>query len=106
MYINFVTVSNVWSFYLNIQIWSEASPLTFTRKETGTVDIDIRFEKYWHGDNNPFDGKGQTLAHAFFPQFGGDAHFDDDEPWTVNVPDGMIFFRFQANTILRIRVFI
>ncbi|CAG2251876.1 MMP14 [Mytilus edulis] len=60
------------------------------KKYSGPVDIDIRFEKYWHGDNNPFDGQGQTLAHAFFPQFGGDAHFDDDEPWTINLPDGKV----------------
>lgn len=78
-------------------VWSEVSPLTFTKRETGAVDIDIRFEKYWHGDNNPFDGQGQTLAHAFFPQFGGDAHFDDDEPWTINLPDGVDFFQVATH---------
>ena len=25
-----------------------------------------------------------VVAHAFFPEFGGDAHFDNGEDWTVN----------------------
>ena len=27
---------------------------------------------------------GKILAHAFFPRYGGDLHFDDDELWSVD----------------------
>ena len=65
-------------------IWSKHSDLKFEEKKTGSVHIEIRFEKKEHGDGDPFDGPGGTLAHAFFPIYGGDAHFDDQEYWTID----------------------
>lgn len=73
-----------------LQIWSKVIPLQFIRREYGLVDIEVKFVTGHHGDNTPFDGSGQTLAHAYFPLYGGNAHFDDDERWTVNVPEGLI----------------
>lgn len=68
-------------------IWSSAVPeLKF--KEGTPVDIEVKFVTRDHGDDNPFDGPGKVLAHAFFPQYGGDIHFDDDETYTSESTKG------------------
>lgn len=72
-------------------VWADVTPLTFTRKSAGPVHIEIRFERGEHGDGDPFDGPGGTLAHAFFPVYGGDAHFDDSEKWTVHTKRGRVY---------------
>nr|CAD7447175.1 unnamed protein product [Timema bartmani] len=64
-------------------VWAGVTDLSFTQKDSGQVHIEIRFEKGEHGDGDPFDGPGGTLAHAYFPVYGGDAHFDDAETWTI-----------------------
>ncbi|XP_022251649.1 matrix metalloproteinase-16-like [Limulus polyphemus] len=79
------------------KIWSDVTSINFIHKKNGRVHIDIRFEEGEHGDGDPFDGPGKTLAHAFFPQFGGDAHFDDEEKWSINSYYGTNLFQVAAH---------
>ncbi|EDO37712.1 predicted protein, partial [Nematostella vectensis] len=68
--------------------WAEVIPLVFRWEPIATrADITIRFVTGYHGDSKSFDGPGNELAHAFYPQYGGDIHFDDDEPWTPSTSD-------------------
>ena len=67
-------------------VWEKHANLRFFQASSGVGDIEIRFESGDHGDGDPFDKSGGTLAHAFFPRQGkvsGDIHFDDDEFWTL-----------------------
>jgi len=66
-----------------LEVWSEVTNLTFEQRSSGRVHINVRFEKGEHGDGDAFDGPGGTLAHAYFPVYGGDAHFDNSEQWTI-----------------------
>ena len=80
-----------------LKVWSDVTDLTFEQRRSGKVHIDIRFESFHHGDGDPFDGVGGTLAHAFFPVYGGDAHFDNSETWTVNTARGTNLLQTAAH---------
>ena len=68
--------------------WERHSPLTLTLTGCADADIVVDFPVGDHGDGSPFDGTNGVLAHAFYPQFGGATHFDDDENWTTDTRGG------------------
>lgn len=79
------------------QVWAAETDLVFKKKTKGQVHIEIRFERGEHGDGDPFDGPGGTLAHAYFPVYGGDAHFDDAEDWSIGSYRGTNLFQVAAH---------
>ncbi|KAG7196485.1 hypothetical protein KM043_015774 [Ampulex compressa] len=68
-----------------LDLWARNSKLTFQEVNSDRADILVYFHRGYHGDGYPFDGRGQILAHAFFPgrDRGGDAHFDEEEIWLL-----------------------
>ncbi|CAJ1064569.1 matrix metallopeptidase 30 [Xyrichtys novacula] len=75
------------------KVYSDVIPLDFKKIDSGTADIMIKFKARDHGDFAPFDGQGGVLAHAFSPGEGngGDAHFDEDETWTLTSSGANLF---------------
>ncbi|CAK7324717.1 unnamed protein product [Dovyalis caffra] len=66
------------------QKWSDVSQFTFQEATDGaSADIVIEFYSGDHGDNDPFDGRGNILAHAFYPE-DGRLHYDADENWSTD----------------------
>ena len=38
--------------------------------------------RFVRGENNHSDGEGGVLGRGFYPRFGGDIYFDDEENWS------------------------
>lgn len=72
-----------------LDVWAQNSKLTFQELDSAEADILVSFQRGYHNDGYPFDGKGQILAHAFFPNSGrgGDVHFDEEEIWLTEDND-------------------
>ncbi|XP_076246166.1 matrix metalloproteinase 2 [Calliopsis andreniformis] len=72
-----------------LDLWARNSRLTFHEVNSNRADILVYFHRGYHGDGYPFDGRGQILAHAFFPgkDRGGDVHFDEEEIWLLQDDD-------------------
>jgi hypothetical protein len=53
----------------SFNMWKDVSELTFRRlaDNTNNADIIVKFGVGNHGDFYPFDGRGGTLAHGFYP---------------------------------------
>ncbi|CAK9292975.1 unnamed protein product [Gordionus sp. m RMFG-2023] len=79
-----------------LHVWMQHADINLYQTK-GKADITISFEKGNHGDGEDFDGIGKVLAHAFFPQYGGDAHFDDDETWTTSPYRGSNLYQVAAH---------
>jgi hypothetical protein len=67
------------------ELWATQTPLKFTEVSSdSSADIVIGWASGDHGDGDPFDGPGDVLAHASFPNPYDDSQvsaFDDDERW-------------------------
>lgn len=67
-------------------LWAAQTPLTFTEVDNpDAANILIQWASGEHGDGDRFDGPGDVLAHASYPNPYSDRqvflHFDDDERW-------------------------
>ncbi|XP_055471629.1 interstitial collagenase A-like [Psammomys obesus] len=82
------------SFERAFRLWSDVTPLTFSRVFEEEGDIVLAFYRGDHGDNNPFDGPDYRLAHTFQPGpgIGGDVHFDLDDRWTDTNENFNLFY--------------
>ncbi|XP_028398596.1 72 kDa type IV collagenase-like [Dendronephthya gigantea] len=84
------------------KMWSEVSPLRFTEVfGNEKADLMVSFERGNHDDGYPFDGRGDKIAHAFYPDIeasaeAGDIHFDDEEHWTLDKPKAGTDFMWTA----------
>ncbi len=85
-------------------LWTAETPLTFTEVAgLSQADIEIAWYSGDHGDGDPFDGPGDVLAHASFPNPFADRlvvlHFDLDERWVNSTAQDVDLVTVAAHEI-------
>lgn len=85
-------------------LWAGPTPMTFTEAaDSSTADIVIGWATGDHGDGDPFDGPGDVLAHASFPNPYDHSqvflHFDDDERWVDSETQNVDLLTVAAHEI-------
>jgi len=85
-------------------LWAAESSLTFAEvDDPAQADIVIGWGSGEHGDGDPFDGPGDVLAHASFPNPFSDRqvilHFDDDERWVDSETQNVDLLTVAAHEI-------
>lgn len=86
------------------QLWQNETSLTFTEtNDPNSADILIGWAEGNHGDGDPFDGPGDVLAHASYPNPYEDRqvflHFDDAERWVNSESQNVDLLTVAAHEI-------
>ena len=85
-------------------LWTEETPLTFDEvSDPAQADILIGWAERDHGDGDSFDGPGDVLAHASYPNPYSDRkvflHFDDSERWVDSETQNVDLLTVAAHEI-------
>lgn len=85
-------------------LWAAQTRLTFSEvSDSSTADIVVGWAAGDHGDGDPFDGPGDVLAHASFPNPYDNSqvflHFDDDERWVDSETQNVDLLTVAAHEI-------
>ncbi len=85
-------------------LWADQTPLIFNEvSDSAQADILIGWAEGEHGDGDPFDGPGDVLAHASYPNPYQNRqvflHFDDSEKWVNSETQNVDLLTVAAHEI-------
>ena len=86
------------------KLWADETPLSFNETaDSAQADILIGWAEGEHGDGDPFDGPGDVLAHASYPNPYNEKqvflHFDDAERWVNSETQNVDLLTVAAHEI-------